>query len=177
MAINVNFNLEELRIEPLNPKYYNENLELMNSVILESHFLARINEVTKEESNGFIEHFFQLPNAIYLIAIYNNQLIGHIYAIPRVEELIRHIVYIGYLVKDSYRNKGICSRLIENLIEKAREKKEIKIMVAEVAEDNNASTGLLKKYGFEEFGRIKNGFMKKNKEFLDFLYFSKHLYE
>ncbi|TFG03148.1 MAG: GNAT family N-acetyltransferase [Promethearchaeota archaeon] len=171
----MNFNLNQLKIKPLTPEYYDQNLELLNSGISENHFLARMNPVTKEESMGFVDHFSQFSNTIYLIATLKDKLVGHIFALPRIEELLSHIVNIGYLVHVDYRKIGVCSKLMDALIEEARRKRNIRIMIAEVAEDNEASINVLKKFGFTEFGKVRRGFMKKNEEFIDLLYFSKHL--
>ncbi len=172
------FSKKELKIKPITKKYYEENLTLLNSVIRESHFLARKNEISYEESEQFIDTYFNQPNTIYLIALYKRKLIGHISSLPRFEDLLSHIVNIGYTVHSDYRKKGVASRLMENLIIEAKKKeKTIRILVAEVAVDNIASINLLKKYGFKEFGCLINGFMKKDDEFVDFLYFSMHLFD
>ena len=170
------FSKKELKIKPITKKYYEENLTLLNSVIRESHFLARKKEISYEDSEQFLDTSLYHPNTIYLIALYRGKLIGHISSLPRFEDLLSHIVNIGYIVHSDYRKKGVASRLMENLITEARKKKKsIKILIAEVAADNIASINLLKKYDFKEFGHLFNGFMKKDDEFVDFLYFSKHL--
>ena len=171
------FNIEELEIQPLTTEYYDENLQLLNSVIRESHFLARKNEISDEESMQFIDTYFEHPNTIYLIALYKQILIGHISSLPRLEDRLSHIVNIGYIVHSNFRKNGVASMLMENLIIETKQKKNIKIMVAEVAADNIASINLLKKYSFNEFGRLFNGLMKKDEYFVDFLYFSKYLYK
>ena len=171
------FSKKELKIKPITKKYYKENLTLLNSVIRESYFLARKNEISYEESEQFIDTYFNHPNTIYLIALYKRKLIGHISSLPRFEDLLSHIVNIGYIVHSDYRKKGVASMLMKNLIFKAKQKNSIKIMVAEVAADNIASINLLKKYDFKEFGCLINGFMKKDDEFVDFLYFSMHLFD
>ena len=172
------FSKKELKIKPITKKYYEENLTLLNSVIRESHFLARKIEISYEESKQFLDTYFNHPNSIYLIALYKRKLIGHISSLPRFEDLLSHIVNIGYIVHSDYRKKGVAARLMENLITEAKKKeKTIRILIAEVASDNIASINLLKKYDFKEFGRLINGFMKKEDEFVDFLHFSKHLFD
>jgi putative acetyltransferase len=122
-----------------------------------------------------MDYYLKFLDTIYLIALYEEKLVGHIFALPRVEELISHIVNIGYTVKSDYRNKRIGSILMQQLISKVNKNKKVKIMFAEVASDNIASQNLLRKYNFEEIGRLYNGFMRKNHTFIDLLYFSKYL--
>ncbi|MFX1394259.1 MAG: GNAT family N-acetyltransferase [Promethearchaeota archaeon] len=168
-------NKKELEIKPLTKEYYDENLKFLNSVIRESHFLARRNEISHEESLQFIDTYFNHPNTIYLIALHKHKVIGHISSLPRLEDLLEHIVNIGYLVHPDYRKKGVASILMENLIFSAKRTDGIKIMVAEVAADNKGSINLLKKYGFKEFGRLIKAFKKIDENFVDLLYFSIHL--
>jgi len=168
-------NKKELEIKPLTKKYYDDNLKLLNSVIKESHFLARRHKISYEESLQFIDTYFKHPNTIYLVALHKQKLVGHISSLPRLEDLLDHIVNIGYLVHPNYRKKGVASSLMEKLIFAAKQTNSIKIMVAEVAADNNASINLLKKYGFKEFGRLINGFKIIDENFVDLLYFSIYL--
>ncbi|GAH39602.1 unnamed protein product [marine sediment metagenome] len=88
-----------------------------------------------------------------------------------------HTVIIGYLVHSDYRLKGVGSILMERLLDEVRKIGNIKILTAEVAADNIASQKLLMKYDFKEFGRLLNGLMIKNNEYVDLLSFSKHLSE
>lgn len=170
------FEKDKLEIKPLTPEFRKKNLKILNSVIKESHFLARRNEITKKENEQFIEYYTKLPNTIYLIALYKGKLIGNICALPRPEDLLSHIVAIGYLVDSKYRGNGVCSALMENLIAEAKNREGIKIMIAEVAADNVPSQNILKKYEFNELRRLKDGMMKKEKGegFVDLLSFSKH---
>jgi ribosomal protein S18 acetylase RimI-like enzyme len=64
---------------------------------------------------------------------------------------------------------------MQQLISKVNKNKKVKIMFAEVASDNIASQNLLRKYNFEEIGKLYNEFMRKNHTFIDLLYFSKYL--
>ena len=166
---------KDLEIKTLTPEYYDENLKLLNATIKESHFLARDKEVSYEEGQAFIDTYIDHPSTVYLIALDNGKLIGHMFAIPRFEDLLHHTVIIGYLIHSDYRRKGIGSMLMERLLDKVRKKGNIKILTAEVASDNVASQKLLKKNGFKEFGRLLNGLMTKSNEYVDLLSFSKHL--
>ena len=56
------FKKEDLKIKPITKKYYEENLTLLNSVIRESHFLARKKEISYEESEQFLDTYFNHPS-------------------------------------------------------------------------------------------------------------------
>jgi len=167
--------MKNLEIIPLISKYYEQNLKLLNKTIKESHFLARTKDISYEEGQSFIDTYFENPSTIYLIALYDGKLIGHMFCIPRFEDLLSHTVIIGYLVHSDYRRKGIGSILMERLLGEIKNNGNIKILTAEVANDNIASQELLNKNGFKEFGRLLNGIMTKNDEYVDLVSFSKHL--
>jgi len=169
------FNLKDLEITRLTEKYYEENLNLLNQTIKESHFLARDKEVSYEEGQAFIDTYIDHPSTVYLIALNNGKLIGHMFCIHRFEDLLRHTVIIGYLIHSDYRRKGIGSILMKQLLDKTKKIGNIEILTAEVASDNVASQKLLMKYGFKEFGRLLNGLMIKSNEYVDLISFSKHL--
>ena len=171
----ISFDRDQLIITRILPEYYEANLDLLNVTIRESHFLARRNEISLEESNYFMKNVLNYPNTIYLIALYLDKVIGHISAIPRFEDLLEHVLNIGYLVHRDFRGKQVGTRLMEQLIIEAKTQGRVKILVAEVAEDNLVSISLLKKFKFTEFGRLPCGMMKKDESFVDLLYYSKHL--
>ena len=107
--------MKNIEIKPLAPEYYQANLSLMNAEIKESHFLARSREIQWEEGERFLEAYKNNPDMIYLVALFENKLIGHCFALPRFEELIRHTANIGYLVNSDFRRKGVfAARHIES---------------------------------------------------------------
>ena len=169
------FNLKLVKVKPLTLEYYKENLELLNNIIKESHYLARNKEISEEENQDFIDVFLDNQNATYLIALYNEKLIGNIASLPRFEDLLSHITSIGYIVHPDYRLKRVATLLIERLLEEIKKKGFIKILTAEVALDNIASIKLLKKFGFEEYGRIKNGLKVGTNNYIDLLSFSREI--
>ena len=125
--------------------------------------------------NYFLKTVLNYPNTIYLIALYQNEVIVHISAIPRFEDLLEHVLNIGYLVHRDFRGNHVGSKLMGRLIDEAKSQHRVKILVAEVAEDNLVSINLLKKFNFTEFGRLPSGMMNKDERFVDLLYYSYQL--
>ncbi|MHA1804648.1 MAG: GNAT family N-acetyltransferase [Promethearchaeota archaeon] len=170
------FNHESLKIIPITEKYYEENLNLLNSVIIESDFLARNTLLTFQDTMNFFKTILPLPGMLYLIALYHDTLIGHVSCIPRSEEKLSHVANIGYIVHANYRKKGVGSCLMEELIKRVKEKNVIKILMAEVAIENVASIKLLEKFQFKKSGQIVKGMLKKPGAFLDILLYAKYLF-
>ncbi|MBD3229498.1 MAG: GNAT family N-acetyltransferase [Candidatus Lokiarchaeota archaeon] len=167
-------NLDDLEILPLVEEDIPENLELLNLVIREGHFLAQREEISEREAREFFEYWVESGLAIYLVAKYNGKIIAHISCRGRTEDRLYHIANIGYLVHPDYRKLGIGSLLIERTINLAPNK-DFEILVAEVSDDNTRSIRLLKKFGFEKFGRLKNALKIDDNDNRDIIMFSKHL--
>jgi RimJ/RimL family protein N-acetyltransferase len=163
-----------LKIVPLTSEYYDENLVLLNSIIKESHYLVRNKEITQEEADKFIETYAYDPKWVYLLSIYDGKVIGHASALPRQEERVSHIAVIGYIVHPKFRRKGVATNLMKSLISEATNKG-LKILIAEVVEDNIPSLNILKKFCFEIYGRIENGVEIEKEEYLDLVLLSNYL--
>ncbi len=172
----MSLNIEDLRIIPIQEEYYEENLKLLNSVIKESDFLARKSAITLEETKQFFDTYLNNLSTLYLIALYKNIVIGHTSCIPRSEELLNHVANIGYLIHMDYRKKGVGSLLLEELLIKAKEKRRLRVLIAEVAKDNLPSIKLLKKFQFHQSGKIENGMLRMTGKYVDLLQFSKQLF-
>ncbi|MHA1830569.1 MAG: GNAT family N-acetyltransferase [Candidatus Helarchaeota archaeon] len=151
-----------------------ENLELLNLVINETHFLARNREISEEETYDFFNYWVETRLAIYLTAKYKGKIIGNISNRPREEELLSHIGYVGYVVHPDYRRQGVASLLMKKLIEYSIQEG-YKILICEVVRENVASLALLKKFEFEQFGYLKNAFKINSSEYRDLIMLSKYL--
>ena len=76
--------------------------------------------------------------------------IATLYVNPYIK--LRHQSEFGIIVSDKYRNRGIGSDLMKNLIHLAKNKFGIELLHLQVYEDNPAIS-LYKRLGFREFGR------------------------
>lgn len=85
---------------------------------------------------------------------------------PR-REALKYAVEISYFVEEGNRGRGIGSQLLEYGILKASEL-EYKFVVAILMGHNMASIGLLKKFGFSEWGRLP-GIAKYDNKWYDHL--------
>lgn len=162
-----------IRIAPLTPEYYDSNLRLLNTAVQESHFLARRREILREEGERFMETYRGNPNFLYLVALKGAEVVGHAFALPRIEDMIGHIANIGYLVARPHRGQGLCSTMIETLISEAKDRTGLEILFAEVAEDNVVSLAVLRKFRFTEIGRLRRGLKKETGDYLDLILHSR----
>ena len=95
-------------------------------------------------SEGILKKELESENSKYIVIKENDEILGFagIWISP-VDCQITNIV-----VKKIYRNQGIGSRLLEKLIEVAKET-EFDVLSLEVNEKNESAIKLYEKYGFE----------------------------
>ncbi len=91
------------------------------------------------------------PLAHYVLAKINGELCGYCGIYKVLDE--GQITNIA--VKEKFRHQGIAGKILENIIEYAKENKIISISL-EVRESNIAAISLYKKYGFKKVGCRKN---------------------
>ena len=102
-------------------------------------------------SPSVLEMSLKYEDAFYLVAILDNEIVGFAgYRVILDTADIENIV-----VKKSFRNKHIGTKLFEALIESIENSK-IKIINLEVNQENNVAIKLYKNFGFKEQGIRKN---------------------
>jgi len=82
---------------------------------------------------------------------------------------LRTISEVSYYIHPDFHNQGIGSKLMEFIIESSPNFN-IKNLIAILMEHNTGSINLLKKFGFEEWGRLKKVAVFDGKEY-DHLYY------
>lgn len=173
------FDISKIKISELTEDDIEENLKLLNLVIKETYFLANRRTITEEQAEQFFYYWVSSGLAIYLVAKYGGEgkderIVGHLSIRPREEDRLEHIGNLGYLVHPEYRRLGIGTLLIKKSIELAPDKG-FEILVAEVSHDNEASISILKKFGFEKFGKLETALKVEENDYRDIIMFSKYI--
>ena len=97
-------------------------------------------------------------NSKYIVAKFNNEIIGFAGIWITIDEA--HITNI--VTKKAYRNQGIGSLLLKNLIEICKNlKSKISSLTLEVNEENISAQNLYKKFNFEILGKRKKYYNDK----------------
>ena len=86
---------------------------------------------------------------------------------------LRHTAEISYYVSVSHWRKGVASRLIRHAIEDAK-RLDFRSYFGILLESNQGSVNLLRRLGFEEWGRLPNVAKIADKE-LDHVYWGKRV--
>lgn len=96
-------------------------------------------------------------NSSYLIARMNDEFIGF----AGIKVVLDEADIMNIVIKKNYRNQGIGTLLLENLISLAK-KLNLKSLSLEVSEKNLPAIHLYQKFGFESLGVRKNYYQDKN---------------
>lgn len=126
---------------------------IYNQAILTRTSTADMETFTVEERLPWFEAHQNKEYPLYVIE--DDEIIGYAYlsAYRPGRRAMQSTVEVSYYVHQGHLRKGIGSRLLDFMIEKAREL-DYKTVIAILLEVNNGSVRLLEKFGFEEWGRL-----------------------
>ena len=118
--------------------------------------LENIKDILSSEFDDFwnyniLKQELSSENSIYLVAI---DLDGSILGFAGVQFIVDEADITNIVTRKSFRNKGIGSKLLENLIIVSKEKNMSSITL-EVNENNTYAISLYKKFNFETTGLRK----------------------
>lgn len=121
--------------------------------------------ISAEREAKFIERFAKNKNDIMLVALEGGRVVGN--AALESERIPRysHRATLSVTVLREFWGRGIGSRLLEMLIDFARDS-QIEVISLEVRSDNERAISLYKKFGFILIGRYKK-FFKIGDSFYD----------
>lgn len=118
------------------------------------------NDLIKE--SNLIKDYKKSDNSVFLVAEYNNELIGNIDLTGSKRSKIAHTAMIGMGIREQWRNQGLDKILIESIIDWAKNKSELEIIWLDVYASNEIGYNLYKKMGFEVSGIINDFFKEGN---------------
>jgi len=110
---------------------------------------------------------------IYIVARVNNEFIGGASLEPRGGKA-SHVGFFIIYLKRGFRNLGIGTRLINRIIDVARQKN-FEIIELYALASNKQAIRLYKRFGFREAGRIKKGVKFQNGTYTDEISMTLHL--
>lgn len=113
-------------------------------------------------------------NSCLIVASYADQIIGNIDLSGGQRRKLNHTGVVGMAILESYRNLGLGTLLMNQLISWAESNEMLKILWLEVYDSNIGGKQLYAKTGFEECGRMKN-FFNENGNLIDNIRMIKYL--
>ncbi|WP_430409637.1 N-acetyltransferase family protein [Kordia sp.] len=118
------------------------------------------NDINKETK--LIKDYEVSENSIFLVAVYEGQLIGNIDLTGSKRKKMFHTGMIGMGINKNWRNQGLGKILIENTLDWAKNHSKIEIVWLNVYASNNLGVHLYKNMGFIVSGIIKDFFKDEN---------------
>lgn len=108
-------------------------------------------DLTIEEEENILEHISNSDKSIFLIVCLEDEIIGVGNISAKSSKRTKHKAMVGITVKKKYWRMGIGSKLMESLIEFAKEAK-LEIIELNVRSDNQGAIHLYEKFGFIKTG-------------------------
>ena len=119
-----------------------------------------------EDEKKYIKSLENSTSSVMFLAKYDGQIIGDASFSSSPRERIKHRGELAVSVVKAYWGQGIGSRLMENIIDFAKNVAGCEIIHLQVKSDNERAINLYKKYGFEKIGQFK-GYLKIDGEYID----------
>lgn len=119
-------------------------------------FCSQPSELTDENVINTISDFIKNKTGVYLVAEYENEIVGHAFLEFFKLASLRHIADLNIAVHLGWQRKGVGKKLLEHLIEWARRSGGLEKIQLNVRASNFSAISLYRKMGFKEEGRIKN---------------------
>lgn len=141
-------------------------LEHINSLVEEG---AKIARKEKEDVEGEVAWLAdQLKNVekeetVHLVVEYGGKVRGS-GSVEKGNGRRSHVGELGIGLHKEVRGKGIGTRLIKTLMNEAKKRPDVEIVILEVFKNNEPAKGLYRKVGFEEAGRVGEGIRYKDKK-------------
>ncbi|MFZ7132136.1 MAG: GNAT family N-acetyltransferase [Eubacteriales bacterium] len=152
----------DIIIKEATPKDAVALIDYINVISDESDFLTfgcgEFNITIKEEEK-ILEEYLTRNNAIYIIATYEDKIVGSLNFSGGTRPRISHKGEFGVSVLKGYWGNGIGTALIKYLINWAEQSGVIKKINLKVREDNVKAISIYKKLSFVEEGRITREFL------------------
>lgn len=130
--------------------------------------------LTVEQEEKYIENTLNMNNALGLVAVVNEKVVGNLNFTGGPRQRIAHVGEFGVSVLKEYWGNGIGEELIKYLIDWSKESEVIRKINLRTRSDNTRGINLYKKLGFMEEGVITRDFLI-NGEFYDSLAMGLHI--
>lgn len=118
--------------------------------------------LTLEQEKSFIESSLKSMDQLFLVALFEDQIIGNLHFGSGSRPRIGHVGEFGVSVLRDFWNNGIASVLMHHLIMWS-ERHDIRKINLKVREDNLSAITLYKKLGFKEEGFLERDFLVEGK--------------
>ena len=124
-------------------------------------------QISLEEEEQYIASLENSDKNVFYVARDGEEIVGTGSFSAFQQERMAHRGEFGISVRKSHWNRGIGTKLLEKILDFAKNTAEAEIVSLEVRSDNKSAIHLYSKFGFEKIGTFR-GYFKVNGELVDF---------
>lgn len=121
---------------------------------------------TVEQETEYLKNLESSRNSVIFVARDGNTVVGDASLSCSERERLKHHGELGISVLKEYWGNGIGSKLMQKIIDFARNDANAEILFLNVRSDNHRAISLYKKFGFKKVG-ILPGYLKINGQLID----------
>ncbi|OKY77237.1 MAG: Sortase, acyltransferase family [Candidatus Methanohalarchaeum thermophilum] len=150
--------------------------ELMNALIEEGAEFRYQEKMSFEEQIDWTAEALkdvEKGERVQLVVDVDDRVMGSL-SVVRGEEAKSHLGEVGILLREGIRGRGIGEYSLRRLIEEARQRLKLDILVLKVHETNEVAINLYNKLGFEKAGSIRDGVLQDGR-YKDLIYMQRDL--
>lgn len=145
-------------------------LDYFKAVSEESHFMVNYPEeikMTIEDEGEFLKKSLESETDIRIAAFIGEEIVGSATIYSYSSQLkMKHRACFGIAIREKFQGKGLGDILTKEAIAMAKQLDYEQIELGVFA-DNHKARSLYRKYGFEEWGCVKNAFRLKDGTYRD----------
>lgn len=138
-----------------------EWFHLYEAVAAEGAWIGGEAPVDRAFREAVFDRYLESEDAVTFLAEIDQQLVGNLGA-----EIRGGVAHIGMMIDADWRGRGVGSSLMESCLKWASEHRAHKVSL-EVWPHNVAAISLYRKFGFEEEGRLRRHYRRRNGELWD----------
>jgi L-amino acid N-acyltransferase YncA len=143
-------------------------MECINSLVEEGADIMKDQKVTREQESDWLAQCLsgiEKGTQVYVAAEVDGKLVGTSHVSRFSPRRQSHVGQLGIVIKNGYRDIGIGTEMMKELIEQSK-KMQLKVLTLNLFATNKRAQHVYQKVGFKEVGRIPKGIFK-NGEYVD----------
>lgn len=144
-------------------------LKMINSIISENDFILLNKKINRKEEIKWLNdtiNQIKKNRRIAICAVHNSKIIGNS-TVSKGYGCQSHIGYFGITLMKDYREEGIGTKLINEIMKLSKKELKCKLIILEAYETNKRAQNLYKKVGFKTYGKLPQAILRRGKYISD----------
>ncbi|NTU69649.1 GNAT family N-acetyltransferase [bacterium] len=140
-------------------------MEMINSVVQERDYILMTKKATLAQEKVVLNKWLkEIKNKkkLHIVVVSNNKIIGGS-EITKGTGARSHVGRFGIVLMNGFREEGIGSIVMKEIIDLAKKVLKLKLVTLEVYGTNARAQGLYKKIGFKQIGTLPKAILRKGR--------------